>query len=100
MSQSETDKKEVTEAMKRLRENRKETIKKAAAKIKTQRKVFQTIEEQLKENPQTVPEIAGKTNLSTSETLWCLAAMKKYGRIKEGEKDGSYFKYELTEPEA
>jgi len=52
--------------------------------------------DQLKEGAQTVPTIAAATGASTAETLWYMASLKKYGEIKEAEKDGGYFKYELA----
>jgi predicted transcriptional regulator len=37
------------------------------------------------------PTIAAATGVSTAEILWYVAALKKYGEIKEAEKDGGYF---------
>ena len=96
MSQNEQDKKTKKEAMKKLREDRKAFIKAASAKMKAQKKVIRAIKDQLKDGAGTVPEIAAATGTSTAETLWFLATLKKYGEIKEAEKDGSYFKYALT----
>jgi len=44
----------------------------------------------------TVPEIAQATEILPSQVLWYVATMKKYGLVSEGEKDGDYFKYQLT----
>ena len=96
MSDSEQDKKEKKEAMKKLRESRKPFIKAASAKMKAQKKAIKAIEDHLKEEARTVPEIAAATGISTAESLWYVATLKKYGVIKEAEKDGSYFKYELA----
>jgi hypothetical protein len=96
MSQNEQDKKAKKEAMKKLRESRKVFIKAASAKMKSQKKVIGAIKDQLKDGARTVPEIAAATGTSTAETLWFVATLKKYGEIKEAEKDGSYFKYALT----
>ena len=84
-------------AMKALREKRKGFIKAAAAKMKRQKKAIQAIRDQLKNGAQTVPDIAAATSAPTAETLWYVAALKKYGEIKEAQKDGSYFKYERVE---
>ena len=97
MSQNDQDKKTKKEAMKKLRENRKVFIKAASAKMKAQKKVIGAIKDQLKQEAQTVPEIAAATGTSTAEILWFVASLKKYGEIKEAEKDGSYFKYALTD---
>lgn len=96
MSQSDQDRKTKKEAMKKLRESRKIFIKAASAKMKIQKKAIKAIRAQLKDGARTVPEIAEATGASTAETLWYVAALKKYGEIKEAEKDGSYFKYALA----
>ena len=96
MSQNDQDKKAKKEAMKKLRESRKFFIKVASDKMKAQKKVIGVIKNQLKDGARTVPEIAAATSTSTAETLWFVATLKKYGEIKETEKDGSYFKYALT----
>ena len=96
MSQNEQDKKEKKEAMKKLRESRKAYIKAASAKMKAQKKVKGAIKDLLKDGARTVPDIAAATGTSTVEILWFIATLKKYGEIKEAEKDGSYFKYALT----
>ena len=83
--------------MKKLRENRKVFIKAASAKMKAQKKVMGAIKDQLKQEAKTVPELAAVTGTSPAEILWFVASLKKYGEIKEAEKDGSYFKYALTD---
>lgn len=97
MSQNKQDKQAEKAAMKKLREERKSFIKAASAKMKIQKKAIKTILDQLKEGAQTIPAIAGAIGASTAETLWYVASLKKYGKIKEAEKDGYYFKYELAE---
>jgi hypothetical protein len=94
MSQTEEQKTEQKEAMKRLRAARKQTIKAAAAKMKEQKKAIKAIREQLADKGGTVPEIAEATGIPSSEVLWYLAGLKNYGQILEGEKDGNYFRYE------
>ena len=99
MSQTDDDKKEKKEAMKKLRNERKKFIKAAAVKVKEQNRVIKAIKEQLKDKPGTVPEIAEETGIQSSEVLWYLASLKKFGQIVEGEKDGAYFRYELVATE-
>jgi lysophospholipid acyltransferase (LPLAT)-like uncharacterized protein len=99
MSQSEQDKQAKKAAMKKLREGRKILIKAATAKMKVQKKAIGAILDQLKNGAQTAPTIALATGAATAETLWYMAALKKYGQIKEAEKDGDYFKYELAKAE-
>ncbi|HYA02998.1 MAG TPA: winged helix-turn-helix domain-containing protein [Syntrophobacteria bacterium] len=83
--------------LKSLREERRHLIQGAAARMKEQKKAIQAIQEKLSAGPQTVPEIAQGIGLPASKVLWFVAAMKKYGQIMEGEKDGSYFRYGLAE---
>jgi hypothetical protein len=96
MREPEQDQQAKKAAMKTLREERKTLIKAASTKMKCQKKAIVAILDQLKEGAQTVPTIAAATGASTAETLWFMAALKKYGEIKEAEKDGAYFKYELA----
>jgi Fic family protein len=97
MSEAETEKTEKKEAMKKLRESRKDIIKATSARVKEHRKAIKAIKEQLQDEARTVPEIAGATGLASSEVLWFIATLKKYGEIVEGDKDGGYFRYSLAE---
>ena len=85
------------EKLKKLREDRKVKIEVAKARMKEQRKKIKAIKEQLKDSPLTVPAIAAATEIEPSHVLWFVAALKKYGQIIEGEKDGSYFQFRLAE---
>jgi hypothetical protein len=96
MRQPEQDKQAEKAAMKKLREDRTPFIKAASAKMQIQKKTIRAIKDQLKDGAQTVPAIAAATGGTTAETLWYVASLKKYGEIKEAEKDGGYFKYELA----
>ncbi len=102
MSQNNQDKKAKREALKKLRNSRKEWITRAAAKVKEQKKALKAIKGQLKEGVETVPRIAEATGIPADRVLWYIAALKKYGEISEAEKDGGYFRYVLIEgpPEA
>ena len=83
-------------AMKTLRQERKAWIKAAAAKVKEQNTAIRAIREQLKDLPQTVPEIAKGTGLPSSKVMWYVASMKKFGDILEADQDDSYFRYQLA----
>ena len=84
------------EALKKLRESRRQTIENASRRMKAQKKIIDAIREQLQEGGRTVPELAEGTGISTSEVMWTIAALKNYGEIAEGEKDGGYFRYQLA----
>jgi Fic family protein len=96
MGQNKEDEKAEKEAMKKLRESRKASIQAATNRMKAQKKAIKAIKDQLENQSLTVPEIAAATGTATAETLWYIAALKKYGQIVEAEKDGSYFKYALS----
>jgi predicted transcriptional regulator len=90
--QNPTDK----EALKSLRQARKVCIDKARELIKEQNRVIKSITALITTEGKTVPELARATQVSTSQALWYIMALKKYGLVVEGEKEGSYFKYQLA----
>jgi hypothetical protein len=86
------------EALKRLRQERKEFIDRAKGLIKEQSTVFKKIKEALTGEGKTVPEIARITGMPSAQVLWVVMALKKYGQVIEDVKDGDYFKYQLATP--
>ena len=84
------------EALKKLRDLRKTNIDKARKTIKDQNRVIKSIKGLIKTEGKTVPEIANASKISTSQALWYIMALKKYGLVVEGAKDGDYFKYQLA----
>jgi predicted Rossmann fold nucleotide-binding protein DprA/Smf involved in DNA uptake len=97
MSEASEEKTGRKETMKRLRESRKRIIKETSARVKENRKAVEAIKEHLRDEASTVPEIAEATGLASSEVLWFIATLKKYGEIAEGDKDGGYFRYYLAD---
>ncbi|MGO9017583.1 MAG: winged helix-turn-helix domain-containing protein [Syntrophobacteraceae bacterium] len=83
------------EAIKELRESRKPTINAVSARMKELRKTLDSIVSELRKGGGTVPEIAAQTGIPSEKVMWCVASLKKYGQVVEGEKDGSYFRYHL-----
>jgi len=84
------------DALKTLREARRETIEKARQAIKTQNQDIKKIREQLLSGPKTVPEIAGAIQIPAALVLRYISGLKKYGLLVEGVKEDDYFKYELA----
>ncbi|HEX2988214.1 MAG TPA: winged helix-turn-helix domain-containing protein [Chloroflexota bacterium] len=84
------------EALKRLREQRAGALPELQARLKDQIKVTNEITRLLKEGPRTVPALAEATGMPTQTVFWQLMALKKYGRVAEGEQDGDYFEYRLV----
>jgi hypothetical protein len=49
--------------------------------------------------PATVPQVAEATGLDTQKVFWTIAAMRKYGQVREAGENGDYPLYELVEVE-
>ncbi|MBU4565957.1 MAG: hypothetical protein KMY53_00935 [Desulfarculus sp.] len=84
------------EALKRLKQERKEAIKVNAALANQQKKDLGRIKERLAQGPATTLEVAQDLGMPPKEALWYLAAMRKYGMVMEAAKSGDYFTYELV----
>ncbi len=97
MGQTEEEKKTQKEAMKELRKSRKQFIKASAVRLKEQNKTIKAIKEQIKDDPKTVPEISQAAGIPSSEVLWYIATMKKFGEVLETEQDDAYFRYGLAD---
>ncbi len=96
MTENMPEKETRKEAMKALRKARKKQIAAASTRIKEQKKAMKAIKEALGLDGATVPAVAEETNMPSTEVFWYLAAMKKYGEVVEGDKDGAYFRYKLA----
>ncbi len=79
--------------LKALREARKAYISRARNTIKGNNKIIKSIKEQMVDEPRTVPQIAAALGMDSATVLRFVAALKKYGEVVEGPKDGDYFKY-------
>jgi DNA-directed RNA polymerase specialized sigma subunit len=88
------------EAMKALRAARKPAIERARRRVKEQTKKIKAVKEQIKTEARTIPDIAAALKMPSSETLWYVMTLKKYGMVAEGPQDGDYFTYILTAKEA
>lgn len=85
------------EGLKQLRTERKAFIDRARQSVKEQNKITKAIKAQLGREAGTVPEIARALKMKTATVLMFVAALRKYGEVVEGPKDGDYFKYQLAE---
>jgi predicted Rossmann fold nucleotide-binding protein DprA/Smf involved in DNA uptake len=83
------------EALKALRQSRKNTIDSTKEMVKETRTVRKKLSEALSEGPKTVPELALETGIPSPQVLWHLTSMKKYGKVGEGDQSGDYFQYVL-----
>lgn len=78
------------QALQALRASRKASIARATETVKRQRRETQAILAFLGKAPATVPEFAAATGMPSAEVLWYVAALKKYGRVAEAEKNEGY----------
>ena len=80
-----------------LRERRGKVPSEIVAENQARNQVRKRIVEALGRGPQTVPELAEATGLPGGEVLWHLMAMKKYGKLTEGQQRDDYYEYALNE---
>ena len=73
--------------------------KKVMELSRAQAKVQRELRGALKKGPSTVPEIHAATGIPTGEVLWHLMALKKYGKVVEGEERDGYYEYALAPKE-
>lgn len=85
------------EVLKKLREEHKDTVERAQALLKEQKRIQQVICKAVRERPKTVPEIAQEVGLPTHEVLWYVTASKKYGILAEAGMCGDYPLYTRVE---
>lgn len=86
----------IIQELKKLRGKKQEQIQRVQAMVKEQKKILTAVTKTLQQGPKTIPELAASLQLPTEQTLWYVAAMKKYGQILEGDKKGDYFTYCLA----
>ncbi len=87
------------EALKQLKQERKEAIKANAALAQQQKKDLGRIKERLAQGPATPLELAQDLGMPPKQAMWYLAAMRKYGLVSEAGKAGDYFNYQLIPQE-
>jgi len=70
--------------------------------VKQQTKMKKMVLDAFRDEPKTVPEVAKALNSATSEAMYWVMALKKYGFIEETEEitDDGYYKYQLVEGES
>ncbi len=61
------------------------------------RQTKKVVREALEKGAATIPELVEATKLPSTQVLWQVTAMKKYGVLREKEVDGDYPRYELTQ---
>ena len=84
------------ELLERLRSERAAVVEASSGQNRLRRAARRKIRAELANGPATVPALASATGLASSEVLWHIAAMRKYGEIVEDQKAGDYFTYRLV----
>jgi predicted ArsR family transcriptional regulator len=86
------------EALRSLREERRAAIATTRDRVKHVTRLQSLVVEALTDGPLTVPELAEKSGVASSEALWHLMALKRFGRVVEVEKVGrtGYYRYGLA----
>jgi Fic family protein len=84
------------EALKTLRQQRKESVDQARKIIKERNQQILAIKSHLENEPQTIPEMAALLGMESATVLIVIAALRKYGEVTEDVKDGDYYKYRLV----
>ena len=90
---------EQKDAMKLFRERRGGVNRAQQQANRANDKAAVAICSHLEKGPITVPELAAATSIAPSRVLWHIAAMRKYGRVREAGTDGDYVQYELAPEE-
>jgi hypothetical protein len=82
-----------------LRKEHREGVKAAQALMKEQQTVRKALRRALQGEPKTVPQLAESIDLPPHEVLWHIAALKKYGQVREVGLDDEweYYQYALAE---
>jgi len=84
------------EVLKQLRAQHAETVERAQALLREQKRIQQEISQLLGEQPRTVPEVAAALGIPAAQALWYLAAMKKYNLVVENGMRGDYPLYQTV----
>lgn len=90
---------EQKQAMKQFRERRGGANRTQQQENRDNRKASAAIRECLAGGPATVPELARATSLPAARVLWHIAALRKYGKVREESVDGDYIRYALVAAE-
>ncbi len=86
--------------LKRLREERKDTVEQTQGWLKEQQAFRRKLQAVMKDGPKTIPEIAALADLPADQVLYHVMSMKKYDLVREVGKNAEYYQYALAEGEA
>lgn len=84
------------ENLKSLRQKRAPLIEQAKEKIKENNSLIKKIKTQIKDQAMTIPELSKAIEEPSSKVLIYVSGLKKFGQVVEKQKQGEYFKYQLS----
>lgn len=84
------------ENLKSLRQKRASSIEQAKEKIKENNTLIKKIKTQIKDQAMTIPELSKAIEEPSSKVLIYVSGLKKFGQVVEKQKQGEYFKYQLS----
>ncbi len=80
-----------------IRERRGPIPDELRERVREHNRIQRAIANTLAQGPKTPPEIAEAIGVPTDQAFWHLIAMRRYGKVAEGEQSGDYFQYGLVE---
>ncbi len=84
-------------ALKARKESLHENVRHALDLVRAQNQEIKALRQALAAGPADPPSLAVTTGLAPQRVLWLLASLRKYGQVVEADKQGSYFRYALTQ---
>jgi hypothetical protein len=88
---------ERTAMLKKLRDERKDSIEHTRVLLKAQQEARRKICQAMRHGSETVPEIAEASGLPAHQVLWHITALKKYDQVVETGKCGEYYRYAMVQ---
>jgi len=80
-----------------IRERRGPIPDELRERVREHNRIQRAIADALADGPKTPPEVAAAIEVPTDQVLWHLVAMRRYGKVAEGEQSGDCFQYGLVE---
>jgi predicted transcriptional regulator len=90
---SGADAKRRGQALKHLRAQHAETVRRGQQLIKEQNAMRRSIRRALQDGPRTIPELAQATGLPGPTVLWHVTAMRKRGSVVDAGLEDGYCRY-------
>jgi predicted transcriptional regulator len=97
MTQDKEATRERTALLKKLRDERKDSIERTRALLKTQQETRRKICQAMRHGAETVPEVAEASGLPAHQVLWHITALRKYDLVVETGKCGEYYRYAMVQ---